>query len=146
MKIIIGSDHAGYKLKKALVRFFTSENKEIDDIGTDSEDSVDYPDYGIKVAQSVANGAYDKGILICGSGVGMSIVANKIVGVRAALVMTPEQAELSKKHNNANILVLAGRFTDEKTAIDLLRTWLETSFEGGRHAKRVQKIHDLAEK
>ena len=76
----------------------------------------------------------------------MSIVANKIAGVRAALVMTPEQAELSKKHNNANILVLAGRFTDEKTAIDLLRTWLETSFEGGRHAKRVQKIHDLAEK
>ena len=141
MKIIIGSDHAGYKLKKTVVQFLKEKHIEVEDIGTDSEDPVDYPDYGFRVAESVSNGSYKRGILICGSGIGMSIVANKVPGIRAALCMTPEQAELSKRHNDANILVLAGRFTDEQTARESVKRWLNAKFEGGRHARRVKKIH-----
>ncbi len=146
MKIVVGSDHAGFKLKKAVIQYL--KNREIDcvDLGTYSEESVDYPDIGIKVARKVADGIYDDGVLICGSGVGMSIIANKVPGIRAALVMTPEQAEMSKRHNDSNILVLAGRMIDESTALASLQSWLQASFEGGRHAIRVQKIHDLSDK
>ena len=144
MKVIIGSDHAGFNLKKAVVQFLKDEKIEVEDIGTDSEESVDYPDYGYRVAKSVADGIYDQGILICGSGVGMSIVANKVPGVRAALVASPEQAEISKRHTDANILVLAGRMTEEKTAQESVRRWLNAEFEGGRHARRIHKIHDLS--
>lgn len=141
MKIIIGSDHAGYKLKEAVVQFLKEMHTEVEDIGTDSESPVDYPDYGYRVAESVSDGSYEKGILVCGSGIGMSIVANKVPGIRAALCMTPEQAEFSKSHNDANILVLAGRFTDEQTAREVVQRWLNTEFEGGRHARRIKKIH-----
>jgi len=141
VKIIIGSDHAGYTLKKAVVQFLNEKHNEVEDIGTDSEDPVDYPDYGFRVAESVSDGSYEKGILVCGSGIGMSIVANKVPGIRAALCMTPEQAEFSKSHNDANILVLAGRFTDEQTAREVVQRWLNTEFEGGRHARRIKKIH-----
>jgi len=141
VKIIIGSDHAGYALKKAVVQFLKDNHVEVEDIGTDSEEPVDYPDYGYRAAERVSDGSYEKGILICGSGIGMSIVANKVPGIRAALCMTPEQAEFSRSHNDANILVLAGRFTDEQTAKESVRRWLNTEFEGGRHARRVEKIH-----
>lgn len=143
MKIIIGCDHAGYQLKISLLKFLESESIEVDDIGTDSDVAADYPDIGYKVARSVAGGMYDRGILICGSGVGMSIVANKVSGIRAALVMSAEQAELSKKHNDSNILVFAGRMIDDKTAEDATQRWLAAEFEGGRHSRRVHKIHDL---
>lgn len=144
MKIIIGCDHAGYHLKIFLLKCLEKESIEVDDIGTDSDEAVDYPDYGYKVARSVSSGVYDRGILICGSGVGMSIVANKISGIRAALVMSAEQAEMSKKHNDANILVFAGRMIDDNTAEDAVLRWLNAEFEGGRHSRRVHKIHDLA--
>lgn len=144
MKLIIGNDHAGFKLKKSLVQFLREKSVEVEDIGTGSDDSVDYPDYGYKVARSVAGGAFDQGILICGSGAGMSIVANKVPGIRAALVASSEQAELSKKHNDANILVFAGRFMDVETAKDAVWKWINAEFEGGRHSQRVHKIHDLA--
>lgn len=143
VKIIIGSDHAGYTLKKAIGQFLKEIHTEVEDIGTGSENPVDYPDYGYRLAKSVSDGSYDKGILICGSGIGMSVVANKVPGIRAALVMTPEQAELSKTHNDANVLVLAGRLTDEQTAKELVRLWLDAKFEGGRHARRIRKIHTL---
>ncbi|MCH8284928.1 ribose 5-phosphate isomerase B [candidate division KSB1 bacterium] len=144
MKIIIGCDHAGYHLKIFLLKYLEKESIEVDDIGTDSDEAVDYPDYGYKVARSVAGGVYDRGILICGSGFVMSIVANKVIGIRAALVMSAEQAEMSKKHNDANILVFAGRMIDDNTAKDAMHRWLHAEFEGGRHSRRVHKIHDLA--
>ena len=146
MKIVVGSDHAGFKLKEAIVQYLKNQEFDCIDLGTFSEESVDYPDIGIKVARKVADGMYDHGVLICGSGVGMSIIANKVPNIRAALVMTPEQAELSKRHNDSNILVFAGRVTDESIALASLKSWLQASFEGGRHALRVQKIHELSDK
>jgi len=143
MKIGIGSDHAGFPLKQAIAGILEEEHAEVTDVGTDSGKPVDYPDFGLTVAKSVADGHFDCGILICGSGIGMSIVANKVPGVRAALCTTPEQAALSRRHNDANILVLAGRMTDPETAALIVRRWLHGTFEGGRHARRVRKIHDL---
>ena len=143
MKIIIGSDHAGFGLKKVVAAYLKDGSSDVTDIGPDSDESVDYPDFGVDVARNVAGGTYDRGVLICGSGIGMSIVANKVPGIRAALCMTPEQAELSRRHNDANILVLAGRLTDPDTAKAIVDKWLHSDFEGGRHARRVKKVHDL---
>ncbi|MFC1492453.1 ribose 5-phosphate isomerase B [candidate division KSB1 bacterium] len=143
MKIIIGCDHAGFDLKKYISEELRGLNIDFEDIGAFSEDSVDYPDYGIKVAESVSEGSFDKGILICGAGIGMSIVANKVKNIRAALCMTPEQAELSRRHNDSNILVMAGRLTGKETAKEILNKWLKAEFEGGRHERRIIKIHDL---
>ena len=144
MKIIIGCDHAGYQLKISLIKFLENVSIEVDDVGTDSNEAADYPDIGFKVARSVAGGMYDRGILICGSGIGMSIVANKVKGIRAALAMSVEQAVLSKQHNDANILVFAGRMIDVNTAEEATQKWLDAEFEGGRHSRRIHKIHDLA--
>ncbi|MDD5723767.1 MAG: ribose 5-phosphate isomerase B [Syntrophales bacterium] len=141
MKIIIGSDHAGFDLKEALKGAFGG----MTDIGTDSTDSVDYPDFAARVARAVSSGEYERGILICGSGVGMSIVANKFPGVRAALCADTETARLSRMHNDANVLVLAGRRTDLKTAIAIVEVWLDTPFEGGRHTRRLNKIRNIEE-
>lgn len=141
MKIIIGSDHAGFALKEALKGAIGG----MTDIGTDSEESVDYPDFGVRVARAVASGEFDRGILVCGSGVGMSIVANKVPGVRAALCTDTETARLSRMHNDANILVLAGRRTDPETAVAIATVWLDTLFEGGRHARRLAKIRNIEE-
>ena len=141
MKIIIGSDHAGFDLKEALKTAFRG----MTDIGTDSTDSVDYPDFGARVARAVSSGEFDRGILICGSGVGMSIVANKFPGIRAALCTDTETARLSRMHNDANILVLAGRRTDLKEAVAIVTVWLETPFEGGRHTRRLDKIRNIEE-
>lgn len=141
MKIIIGSDHAGFDLKEALKGAIGG----MTDIGTDSGESVDYPDFGVRVARAVSSGEYESGILICGSGVGMSIVANKVPGIRAALCTDVDTARLSRMHNDANILVLTGRRTDLKEAVAIVTVWLETPFEGGRHARRLDKIRNIEE-
>ncbi len=140
MKIALGSDHAGFQLKEALKEYLCQKAIEISDVGTHSADAVDYPDFGWAVARMVAAGMVDRGILICGSGIGMSIVANRVPGVRAALCTDEATARLSRLHNDANILVLAGRTTDITRARRILDVWLETDFEGGRHQKRLRKI------
>ena len=138
MKIAIASDHAGFELKERIKEFLTEY--EIVDFGSENSDSMDYPDTGFEAAEAVANGICERGILICGSGLGMSIVANKVAGIRAALCQTKQFAELSRRHNNSNILVLSGRFISEYLAKEIIDVWLNTEFEGGRHQKRLDKI------
>jgi len=141
MKIAIGSDHAGFEMKEIIKAYLQSIGIEYHDYGTYNTDSMDYPDTGKAVAQAVANHHQEKGILICGSGIGMSIVANKISGIRAALCHCSEFARLSREHNDSNILVLAGRFTPEEQAKDIVKTWLDTPFSNDpRHLKRIEKI------
>ncbi len=139
MKIAIASDHAGYQLKEELKAAFPQH--EFQDFGANSESSMDYPDTGYPAARAVADGTCELGILICGSGIGMSITANKVPGIRAALCGITDVARLSRMHNNANVLVLAGRFTATAYAIEIVKAWLETPFEGGRHENRINKIH-----
>lgn len=143
MKVIIGSDHAGYSLKEGIKEYLNKSGTEIVDAGTDSDESVDYPDFGSQVAEKVSSGEFKRGILVCGSGVGMTIVANKFPGVRAALSLDVETAKLSRMHNDSNILSLAGRRTDIETAKNIIKTWLETEFEGGRHKRRLDKIKNI---
>lgn len=145
-RIIIAADHGGYALKEALKARLTEMGLVVTDIGTDSDQAVDYPDFGQKAASAVSVGLFPRGILICGSGVGMSIVANRFPGVRAALCLDEESARLSRMHNDANILVLAGRKTDPETAFRIVRTWLTTPFEGGRHQRRLDKINAVESK
>jgi ribose 5-phosphate isomerase B len=144
--IIIGSDHGGLALKKALTSYLTRREIAVQDAGTNSDASVDYPDFGQKVAETVISGAAELGILICGTGIGMSIAANKIPGIRAALVTDVFMARMAKEHNNANVLVLGGRVLDEQKACDLVGAWLDATFEGGRHQARLDKITALEEK
>ena len=139
MKLAIASDHAGFALKEALIRAFPEH--EFMDFGAYDENSVDYPDTGYPAAEAVAEGICEKGILICGNGIGMSIVANKCPGIRAALCVNTDIARLSRRHNDANILVLAGRFTAAPYAIQIMKEWLDTEFEGERHKTRINKIH-----
>jgi ribose 5-phosphate isomerase B len=141
--IVIGSDHGGLNLKSALNSYLTRRGFEVTDAGTNSDASVDYPDFGQKVAEIVIAGQAELGILICGTGIGMSIAANKIPGIRAALVTDVFMARMAKEHNNANILVLGGRVLDEQKACDLVGAWLDASFEGGRHQSRLDKITSL---
>jgi len=141
LKIIIGSDHAGFSLKEALKESFGG----MVDAGTYSEDSVDYPDFAARVARAISSGEFERGILICGSGVGMSIVANKFPGVRAALCTDTDTARMSRMHNDANILILAGRRTDVETATAIVKVWSNTEFEGGRHKRRLDKIKNIEE-
>ncbi len=138
MKIAIASDHAGFELKEKIKKFLTEHD--IVDYGTKNLDPVDYTDTGFKAAEAVAKEECERGILICGSGLGMSIVANKVPGVRAALCQTKQFAQLSRMHNDANILVLSGRFISEYLAKEIIDVWLNTEFEGGRHKKRIDKI------
>jgi len=138
--IPIASDHAGIRLKRALVEAIRALGFVPEDLGTESEESVDYPDYGRRVAERVSRGACRRGVLICGSGIGISIVANKFPGVRAALCRTVEGARLSREHNDANVLVLGERMTPAGEAIEILRNWLETPFAGGRHERRGRKL------
>jgi ribose 5-phosphate isomerase B len=140
--IIIGSDHAAYEKKEEVKKILHDMNIEVVDMGTDScEHSVDYPDIAQQVAGEISKGTYSGGILLCGSGIGMSIAANKFPSVRAALCYSKEAARLSRAHNNANILVLPGRLPLEDKLEDILTAWLETKFEEGRHARRLEKIH-----
>ena len=143
LTIAIGSDHAGFELKEAVRKYLESQEIAIKDFGTFSTDSVDYPDYAYAVASAVAKGEFDRGILICGTGLGMSIVANKVKGIRAAECTTPYLAEMSRRHNDANVLTLGGRVLSAEEAQKIVRAWLETQFEGGRHQRRVDKIHQL---
>jgi len=145
-KIIIGADHAGFQLKEGLKPFLTEMGFAVTDAGTDSDRPVDYPDFGARAAEAVSTGLFPRGILICGSGIGMSITANRFPGVRAALCLDEETARLSRQHNDANILVLAGRKTDTRTARGITRVWLATPFEGGRHQKRLDKIRETERK
>ncbi len=139
-KIIIGCDHAGLNLKNKLINFLENNNTEVDDAGTYTKDSCDYPLIAHEVAQKVASGEYKKGILICGTGIGMSIAANKIKGIRAAVVSDTCSAKMSRLHNDANILCLGERIVGEELAKDIAEIWLKTEFLGERHARRVNMI------
>ncbi len=142
-KIIIGCDHGGYNLKEFIKSELDKKGIPYTDIGTKRSESVDYPNYGAKVACVIAHGEYQRGILICGTGIGISITANRFKGIRAALCCSVEMARLAREHNNANILVLGGRTTNEGDAAAILDTWLKTPFEGGRHERRINLIDDL---
>jgi ribose 5-phosphate isomerase B len=140
MKIALASDHAGYTEKERLKPLLTDLGLEFDDLGTGSEASVDYPDYARKVAEQVAGGHADQGLLVCGSGTGMAISANKVNGVRAAVAWSEETARLARQHNDANILAIGARTTPPEQIPGIVRAWFSTDFEGGRHADRVKKI------
>jgi ribose 5-phosphate isomerase B len=143
MKISIASDHAGFEQKQQLVEYLKSLGHEVIDHGPDTDERVDYPDYAVKVAMDVSFKRGEFGILVCGTGIGMCIFANKIVRVRAANVTIPEFAELARAHNDANVLCLSGRFVDIETNKKIVDTFLATEFEGGRHAKRLAKLLPL---
>lgn len=146
MKISLGSDHAGFELKADLRGYLAEQKVEVIDLGVYNEDPVDYPDIGASVAQKVSRGEVDRGILICGSGIGMSIVANRFPGVRAALCHDLYTARVSREHNDANLLILGGRLIGKGLAREILKVWLETGFQGGRHQRRLEKIRALEEK
>ena len=144
--IVIGSDHGGLNLKAALSSYLERRGFTVADAGTNSDASVDYPDFGQKVAEMVLTGTAELGVLICGTGIGMSIAANKVPGIRAALVTDVFMARMAREHNNANILVLGGRVLDEQKACDLVGAWLDATFEGGRHQARLDKITEIEKK
>jgi ribose 5-phosphate isomerase B len=146
MKIALASDHAGYSQKEALKPLLSGLGLEVTDLGTTSEASVDYPDYAAQVAAAVASGEVDQGVLVCGSGTGMAITANKVAGVRAAVAWSEETARLARQHNDANILALGARTTPAGEIPNIVRAWFSTMFEGGRHAERVQKISQLEQR
>jgi len=135
--IVIGCDHAAYELKEKLKAYLLLRGESVEDIGPHSAESVDYPDYGKRVAELVSTGRYSRGILLCGTGLGMSMVANRFPGVRAALCHDLFGATMSRRHNDANILVLGGRVTGDTLAEEIVKVWLETPFEGGRHQNRL---------
>ncbi len=141
MTISIGADHAGYAYKEAIKAVLVARGHVVVDVGTDSADSVDYPDYGMAAADLVASGQADAGVLICGTGIGISIAANKVAGIRAANATTEEMARLARAHNNANMIAVGSRITSLDDAIRIVEAFLTTEFEGGRHEKRVEKIH-----
>ena len=146
MKIALGSDHAGFELKEDLRAFLTERRVEVLDLGAFGEAPVDYPDVAVKVAETVSRGEAERGVLICGTGIGMSIVANRFAGVRAALCHDDYTARVSREHNNANILALGGRMIGKALAREILKVWLETEFQGGRHERRLNKITVLEER
>lgn len=145
-KIAIASDHAGRELKDDLIEYLNSIGIEAVDMGVNSNKSVDYPDYGIPLAEKVSAGEISRGILVCGTGIGMSILANKFRNVRAALVNDVYTAKMAKEHNDANILVIGGRVVGKGIAREILRTWIEAVFEGGRHQRRLDKIAEIERK
>jgi ribose 5-phosphate isomerase B len=139
-KILIASDHAGFELKEALERALDTLGYEVEDLGTNSTESTDYADYAHPLAQKVSDGEVKRGVLLCGTGLGMSYTANRYPHVRAAVAWNPEIAKLAREHNDANVLVVPARFVSEEQGVEILKTWLDTKFEGGRHARRVEKI------
>lgn len=145
--IAIGSDHGGYDLKTVIIDYLESEGYKYKDFGTSSADSpVDYPDFALEIALAVKSGKFQKGIIICGTGIGVSIAANKVPGIRAALCTDAYMARMSREHNNANVLALGGRVLGSGLAVDIVKTWLETEPEGGRHKIRVEKISAIEKK
>ncbi len=142
-RIALAADHAGYEEKEIIKKTLDELGVEYVDMGTDSSDSVDYPDYARKVAEAVSNGAFEQGLLVCGSGTGMAIAANKVKGVRAAVAWNEDIARLARQHNDANVLALPARFMSDDEAGKVLKAWFAADFEGGRHAKRVEKITEI---
>lgn len=149
MRIALGADHAGYELKQKIKEYLAKQGYEVKDEGTVSNESVDYPDFARSVGEDVAGKGVDRGILVCGSGIGMAIAANKVPGVRAANVTSDYEAQMSREHNDANVLAIGGRILDEPKALQIVDKFLKTEFAGGRHQRRVDKIsqieHDLLE-
>lgn len=143
MKITIGSDHGAVELKDAVKKVLADLDVEVDDVGTFGTDSVDYPDIAEKVCAAVTNGKSDRGIVLCGTGIGISIAANKIHGIRCALCNDVYSAKMSRKHNDANVLAMGGRVIGHGSAEEIVRAWIATEFEGGRHERRVNKISKL---
>ena len=143
MKIAVGADHGGYALKDIIVDRLQERGYEVRDFGTHGPEPVDYPDYARPVARAVASGVFDLGILVCGTGIGVSIAANKVVGIRAAACSDTYSARMSRQHNNANVLCLGGRVLGPGLALDIVDAWLTAEFEGGRHARRVEGIHRI---
>ncbi len=143
MKIALASDHAGYAEKERLKPLLLELGLDVEDFGTVSEESVDYPDYARRVAEAVAKGEAEQGVLVCGSGTGMAITANKVAGVRAAVAWSEETARLARQHNDANVLAIGARTTPQSDIPKIVRAWFDTKFDGGRHAARVEKIKQL---
>lgn len=146
MRIAIGSDHRGFHLKEKLTALLQQKGHEVSDEGTSATESVDYPDFAALVASKVSDGSVERGILICGTGIGMAIAANKYPGVRAAPCTDEVTAEISRRHNNLNVLCLSADMLSPRIVERMVEVWVETEFEGGRHSRRVQKIHDLEKK
>lgn len=142
-KIAVASDHGGYLLKEKVKKHLMDRGFEIIDLGTDSEESVDYPAYGKTCGEAVASGRADLGVVVCGTGIGISIAANKVKGIRCGLCTSVEMAHLAKQHNNANILALGGRTTDAGLAVKIVDEWLDTEFEGGRHQRRINMLDQM---
>jgi len=142
-KIAIASDHGGYELKKNLIAFLTNSNLIINDFGPTNPDSVDYPDYGVKVVKAILENKVDRGIVICGTGIGMSIVVNRFPGIRGTLCSDLNTAKLCREHNDSNILILGGRVIAKDLALKIVGIWLNTEFEGGRHQRRIDKINKI---
>jgi len=140
MKFSIGSDHAGFEWKEKVKQILTGLGHEVIDHGTNSKDSVDYPDYGAKVAEDVENGVVDSGVTVCWTGNGMNMTVNRFPGVRGALVVNPEMAKFARAHNDANVLTLSEKYTPEADLEEIIKNWIETPFEGGRHQRRVEKM------
>jgi ribose 5-phosphate isomerase B len=146
VKVAIAADHGGYSLKEQIKNVLKELNLEFHDFGTDSEQSVDYPDYGIQVAEAVARGEFDRGILICGTGLGMSIVANKVPGIRCAVVHDCFSAKATREHNDTNVLAMGARVIGPGLAEEIVRIWLNTEFTGGRHTNRLVKIKEIEDR
>ena len=143
MKLAISSDHGGFELKEALVAFLKERGHEVSDLGTTTPAPVDYPEYALKVAKAVASAEFERGIILCGTGIGVSIMANKVKGIRCALCHDIYTARISREHNDANVLALGGRILKKELACDILETWLNTNFEGGRHQRRIEQIAEF---
>ncbi len=146
MKIAIGCDHGGIVLKPAVIDTLTELGAEVEDFGTYDESSVDYPVYGLKVAEAIASGECDAGVLMCGTGIGISISANKVKGIRAAVTTNTFMAEMTKRHNNANIIALGGRVVTPDEAKEIVKAWYTAEYEGGRHQRRLDMIADIEAK
>ena len=144
MRVAIASDHAGFEQKQQLVNYLAQDLKlDVMDLGPDTDDRVDYPDYAALVARAVADGSVDRGVLVCGTGIGMALAADKVAGVRASSITTPDFADLFRRHNDGNVICLSGRFVDLQVNEEILKVFLTTEFEGGRHVQRVAKIMAL---
>lgn len=143
MKIAVGADHAGFELKNEIKRYLNEQGIEVQDFGTNTSDSVDYPDFARQVAESVTGRQVDLGVLVCGTGIGMDMSANKVPGIRAARCDTIFEAQMSREHNDANVLALGARVLEPPAALEIVNTWIHTNFLGGRHQRRVSKIHEL---
>ena len=143
MKLVVGSDHAAYELKEAIKEKLLSEGHEVIDVGCDSTESVDYPKYGHAVGRAVASGEAERGIAVCGSGIGISIACNKVPGIRAALCTSVEMAEMCRRHNNANVVCMGARMISQELAFDIIDKWMTTDFEAGKHLRRINEIEDI---